>query len=465
MGNILNLVYDKFYYSYSKRYKEKDNRFPCPNGYDLEFQEDFMLFMKYYEDNKMHSHLVNSTFDGKYYKKIDILKNKDVPNPKVKIHFPFLTSDLCKNFDLVYHDATNDELNEDLYFYVIELIHFDIDYFESMFNDISDKVKNLINEGRCKVIVDFGHEGQWNSLKFYEWYQEFLHKSEIDLNQIYIFICDLNYDTKLFTDYKINFVSSLYYLEELSRGVSKIISKGIIESTIGHKYSILDIDDIDVNKKNKYFLSLMRNCGKFHRQFLGCYFEFNDLWDDNIISFLKGSWNNNFRPKIPVKYSSVWDKLDKGNPIEIDTHEVENKYGFSPYYTDREDFYKETFLSVVTEVLFDHDSIFLSEKILKPIWNLHPFIVASVPFTLKKLKELGFKTFEPFIDESYDKEKNHVERMNKITTELDKFRSKSFDELRVWWKEILPILSHNQKVFLEYKDKKTSKTKFFEKFV
>ena len=157
--------------------------------------------------------------------------------------------------------------------------------------------------------------------------------------------------------------------------------------------------------------------------------------------------------------------MDKGNPIEIDTHEVENKYGFSPYYTDREDFYKETFLSVVTEVLFDHDSIFLSEKILKPIWNLHPFIVASVPFTLKKLKELGFKTFEPFIDESYDKEKNHVERMNKITTELDKFRSKSFDELRVWWKEILPILSHNQKVFLEYKDKKTSKTKFFEKFV
>ena len=76
-----------------------------------------MLFMKYYEDNKMHSHLVNSTFDGKYYKKIDILKNKDVPNPKVKIHFPFLTSDLCKNFDLVYHDATNDELNEDLYFF------------------------------------------------------------------------------------------------------------------------------------------------------------------------------------------------------------------------------------------------------------------------------------------------------------------------------------------------------------
>ena len=70
---------------------------------------------------------------------------------------------------------------------------------------------------------------------------------------------------------------------------------------------------------------------------------------------------------------------------------------------------------------------------------------------MKKLKELGFKTFEPFIDESYDKEKNHVERMNKNTTELDKFRSKSFDELRVWWKEILPILSHNQKVFLEYK--------------
>lgn len=49
--------------------------------------------------------------------------------------------------------------------------------------------------------------------------------------------------------------------------------------------------------------------------------------------------------------------------------------------------------------------------------------------------------------------------------DLDKFRSKSFDELREWWKEILPILNHNQKVFLEYKNKKTYKTKFFEKFV
>ena len=465
MGNILNLIYDKFYYSYSKKYPEKDNKFPCPNGYDLELQEDFILFMKYYEDNNMYPNLINSTFDAQYYEKINILKDKDVPKPLVKIHFPFLTADLCKNFDLVYHDASKDELDEDLYFYVIELIHFDLRRFDSLFNSISNKIKELVNEGSCKIIIDIGHEGQWDSKGFCEWYQEFLLKDKIDVNQIYIFICDLNCKNKIPSDIKINFIPSLYYLEELSRGVSKIQGEGKIKNEIGHDYSIPNINDIDINRKDKYFLSLMRNCGKLHRQSLGCYFEYHDLWDNNIISFLKGTWNNKFSGEIPVKYSSMWDRLDKRKPIELDTHNVDNKFGFSPYYTDKDYFYKETFLSVVTEVLFNHDSIFLSEKILKPIWNLHPFIVASVPFTLQKLQELGFKTFEPFIDESYDKVQNHEDRMDKILIELDKFRSKSFDELREWWKEILPILNHNQKVFLEYKNKKTCKTKFFEEFV
>ena len=46
--------------------------------------------------------------------------------------------------------------------------------------------------------------------------------------------------------------------------------------------------------------------------------------------------------------------------------------------------------------------IFITEKILKPIINLHPFILVENHCTLKKMREYGFKTFTPFIDESYD---------------------------------------------------------------
>ncbi len=50
-----------------------------------------------------------------------------------------------------------------------------------------------------------------------------------------------------------------------------------------------------------------------------------------------------------------------------------------------------------------------------------------------------------------------------IFDELDKFRSKSFDELKDWWKEILPILEHNQNRLIEIGQQKTNKIKLLEK--
>ena len=49
-----------------------------------------------------------------------------------------------------------------------------------------------------------------------------------------------------------------------------------------------------------------------------------------------------------------------------------------------------------------------------------------------------------------------------IFDELDKFRSKSFDELKDWWREILPILEHNQNRLLEIGQQKTKKIKLLE---
>ena len=38
----------------------------------------------------------------------------------------------------------------------------------------------------------------------------------------------------------------------------------------------------------------------------------------------------------------------------------------------------------------------------KSNWQNHPFIVYGNVGTLKELKRMGFRTFSPFIDESYD---------------------------------------------------------------
>ena len=86
----------------------------------------------------------------------------------------------------------------------------------------------------------------------------------------------------------------------------------------------------------------------------------------------------------------------------------------------------------------------------------------STPHSLQKLRKFGFKTFDGFIDESYDEEENNLKRTQMIFDELDKFRNRTDKELKDWWKQILPILEHNQKTFINMGNKKTKKIKLLE---
>ena len=61
--------------------------------------------------------------------------------------------------------------------------------------------------------------------------------------------------------------------------------------------------------------------------------------------------------------------------------------------------------------------------------NLHPFFEVGNPHTLKKLKELGFKTFDRIWDESYDNELDLNTRIEKIISEVKKLTNISLEEL------------------------------------
>ena len=43
-----------------------------------------------------------------------------------------------------------------------------------------------------------------------------------------------------------------------------------------------------------------------------------------------------------------------------------------------------------------------------------PFVMVNGHGSISKLKELGFKTFDKWWDESYDDEPNETDRLNKI---------------------------------------------------
>ena len=99
--------------------------------------------------------------------------------------------------------------------------------------------------------------------------------------------------------------------------------------------------------------------------------------------------------------------------------------------------------NVVSETIFYHDKLHLTEKIFKPIVACRPFILVGAVGNLEYLKSYGFKTFDKWIDESYDKEPDPDKRIDKITNELQKLCKLSMSDLKQMEKEMKDVLEFN----------------------
>lgn len=142
------------------------------------------------------------------------------------------------------------------------------------------------------------------------------------------------------------------------------------------------------------------------------------------------------------------EKIVKLNPLYLDTNVLTiNRADL--YYDDIDpnittNLYKDTAFSIVSETyFFENDGRFITEKTFKPIMHHHPFIIVSKPFSLKLLRELGYKTFSPFIDESYDEEVDHVKRLHMILREVERLCSMTNEEMDTFLKNVQSITEHN----------------------
>jgi|694.fasta_scaffold92009_4 hypothetical protein len=110
------------------------------------------------------------------------------------------------------------------------------------------------------------------------------------------------------------------------------------------------------------------------------------------------------------------------------------------------DFYNQTAYSIVFETHFfenfitENETYFMTEKIAKPILAKRMFLVVGVANYLEKLRNLGFKTFDTVIDESYDKVTDLDQRQELIIQEMKKLVK--IDQ-EVILQKIEPIVQHN----------------------
>jgi hypothetical protein len=213
-----------------------------------------------------------------------------------------------------------------------------------------------------------------------------------------------------------------------------------------------------IGRDKKDFLLLSRHW-KLHRLLLLSHLHKFGL-DKSLVS-----WDNRFYTKHLVEEMYIHDRNEEfGKLIEetsslLDIQDLTKIAGFG--FEDK-NIYLNSYISIVTESIFFQskgpDDIFvnfptgyLSEKIFKPIGHCQPFILAGPAKSLEYLRNrFAFKTFHPFIDESYDMECDDFARLRLIQDEITKFSNKSKEEKDEFLNNVKEICIYNQNLFLKY---------------
>jgi len=326
------------------------------------------------------------------------------------------------------------------------------DTFEdvSVFDSIPKRVIEDCQAGRCKILINYGYEGLTGDSKDTILFEPLLDRLHFLLEKhkipqerfIYVdsnnTLCDFKLPTKInYFNYEYCAIdwwrftkmwpSMMYHGNSLSSGNMK-------------KWS-----NTKKKLRSKYYLSFNR-LPKRHRVDLVLSLDRNNLLDKGYISFANNieDWDWRDMVSVPEKES-----LEKKLPLVIDLEDLsDSKHSYDKFNVR---YYLDSYFQIVTGNNFSwhEDQLIFSEKIWKSITNLQPFIYLDDVGALKKLREYGFKTFEPFIDESYDGIVNSDIRFGAIEQEINKLCNKSIEEIHEWYWSIEDILKYNYYHFYE----------------
>jgi hypothetical protein len=183
----------------------------------------------------------------------------------------------------------------------------------------------------------------------------------------------------------------------------------------------------------------------------------HDLVKDSYYSFIGGSRGNTaideLLTTIDVKlYSNIHNNKDI-LPLVLG-----DDWSGDLEITDYT-FYENSYFSVITETLYypyhavpnqnyighvpAFIGLFLTEKTYKPIAMKHPFILLAPVHSLRMLRERGYKTFSPFIDESYDEIENDNLRLQAVAEEVKRLSESDLVEFTY---QIKDIVEHNERI-------------------
>lgn len=136
-------------------------------------------------------------------------------------------------------------------------------------------------------------------------------------------------------------------------------------------------------------------------------------------------------------------------PVQLSEIDTYTTGGTLVQHTDQLcGFYENFLIDVVAETFVSGRTFFPTEKTVRPILLKKPFIIMGPKCFLIHLRQMGFKTFGEFWDESYDGYEPAT-RYKMILDLIDNLSKKSIKELQDMYIQMQPILDHNYNLLIE----------------
>ena len=143
-------------------------------------------------------------------------------------------------------------------------------------------------------------------------------------------------------------------------------------------------------------------------------------------------------------------KDEIGEPIRLpEEYELPwvDRKNYPQYGMDQDIFelpYNDTNYSLVSETNDNNYEVFMTEKIWKPIMAQHVFVVHGNHLYLQKLREIGFKTFGSYFDESYDLEHNRDKKIDAIVSLCKDLKTVNWQDI---YRQTISLRQHDYDTF------------------
>ena len=327
-------------------------------------------------------------------------------------------------------------------------------------------VKDDINSGNAKLVIDYSTEGYWNiDWEFLVDIFEVPEDRIIWLTSLYnhsAVTCKVEETHHILStnttsaEIKFNplwerivYMMARHYWEEINKQLS-LIEHSHIRKSKGILYN---------RRPHMHRIALLTKM-KYHNQLDNMIWSWGGLLCDSETEITDESKEQEIS-------DHEFGNFESGNLFLDEVYkETYNEILRTPPHSDNEDLntnkmddmnfthIHNTYYQVLTETLCHQPGIFLSEKSYKPFISCQPFVLSGQMGTINTLRLEGYDVYDDWINHEYDVIIEEKERMSVLVKEILRLNSLSQKEWAKMLKEMLPTIKKNLKHLIDSGSKK-----------